>query len=56
MTKKSVTDTPAPAAVEPEISPERTAHLRAMAAVQKNYKDVLTGKYLSRTHGDQVRD
>ncbi|MGO6689945.1 hypothetical protein [Rhizobium leguminosarum] len=48
-------DTPAPAS-EPEISPERAAHLRALNTVKKNYKDVLTGKYLSRTHGDQTRD
>lgn len=52
---KPETNTPVPAA-EPEISPERASHLRAMAAVNKNYKDVLTGKYLSRTHGDQKRD
>ncbi|MGO6665752.1 hypothetical protein [Rhizobium ruizarguesonis] len=48
-------DTPAPAS-EPEISPERAAHLRALNAVNKNYNDVLIGKYLSRTHGDQTRD
>ncbi len=41
---------------EPDISPERAADLRAVNAVKKNYKDMLTGKYLSRTHGDQNRD
>ncbi len=44
-----------PASPAAKMTPERAAHLRAMNAVKANFKAVLDGKYLSRTHGDQER-